>query len=215
MSFWSWLLRLDLLRLTSVNEDALSLTHYTLSVYTQCMATTMDNSLALLGLLETEPSYGYDLKQDYDRWFGAEKPLAFGQVYATLARLLKHGLIELLGDEAGSGPERKRYEITADGCERVRSWLFTPDVPSESLQTNLFAKTVIALLLDQDVDELLQRQQSEHMRRMRELTRKKQGANFATVLQCDHALFHIEADLRWIDLTSSRLGELHELVVDA
>ena len=174
---------------------------------------TMDNSLALLGLLETEPSYGYDLKHGYDRYFGSEKPLAFGQVYATLARLLKAGLIDLLGDEAGAGPERKRYGITEDGRARVRDWLFSPDVPSETMQANLFAKTVIAILLDQDVDELLEVQRAEHMRRMRELTARKRGADLATLLLCDHALFHIEADLRWIDLTSGRLEELRAQVV--
>lgn len=175
----------------------------------------MDSSLALLGLLGTEPSYGYDLKHGYDRWFGAEKPLAFGQVYATLARLVKHGLIELLGDEAGGGPERKRYDITASGRERVREWLFTPETPSETMQSNLFAKTVVAILLNQDAAQLLELQRGEHMRRMRELTKQKQDANFATVLLCDHALFHIEADLRWIELTSARLEQLTAEVTSA
>lgn len=175
----------------------------------------MDSSLALLGLLGTEPSYGYDLKHDYDRWFGSEKPLAFGQVYATLARLVKHGLIELLGDEAGGGPERKRYDITLSGRDKVHEWLFTPNTPSETMQSNLFAKTVVAILLGQDAARLLEVQRVEHMRRMRELTKQKQGANFATVLLCDHALFHIEADLRWMALTSARLKELTEEVVSA
>lgn len=169
---------------------------------------TMDSSNALLGLLGTGPGYGYDLKHDYDRHFGAEKPLAFGQVYATLARLVKHGLIELLGDEAGGGPDRKRYEITDAGRDRLEQWLFQADTPSASLQSNLFAKTIIALLLDEDAARLLDLQRAEHLARMRELTRRKQGADLATVLVCDHALFHIEADLRWIDLTAARLGEL-------
>lgn len=173
----------------------------------------MDSSTALLGLLGTGSAYGYDLKHDYDRHFGSEKPLAFGQVYATLARLLKHGLIELLGDEAGGGPDRKRYEITEAGRTRVEEWLFSAEVPSAGLQSNLFAKTIIALLLDDDADRLLDIQRSEHLARMRELTRKKQGAELSTVLLCDHALFHIEADLRWIDLTQARLTQLREEVV--
>lgn len=173
----------------------------------------MDNSLALLGLLGNEATYGYDLKHDYDRWFGGEKPLAFGQIYATLARFVKHGLIELLGDETGRGPDRKRYEITEEGRARVMEWLFTPVVPEEALQSNLFAKTVIALLLHQNAEELLAMQRSEHMRRMRELTARKHRADFATVLLCDHALFHIEADLRWLDLTLARLEDLRAQVV--
>lgn len=174
---------------------------------------TVDSTTVLLGLLGTGPSHGYDLKHGYDRWFGTDKPLAFGQVYATLARLLKQGMIELLGDEAGGGPDRKRYAITPVGRERVAEWLFSPEVPSGSLQSNLFAKTVVALLLGDDADRLLDMQRAEHLARMGGLTALKQGADLATVLLCDHALFHIEADLRWIDLTTARLTELQQEVL--
>lgn len=168
----------------------------------------VDNSLALLGLLGRAPTHGYDLKHDYDRLFGERRPLAFGQVYATLARLLRDGLVVVLGEESGGGPDRKRYEITAPGIDRVGAWLFTPDTPSPTLQSNLFAKTVIALLLGQDAERLLRVQRSEHASRMRELTRLKRGAALASTLLYDHALFHIEADLRWIDLTGARLADL-------
>ena len=67
---------------------------------------------------------------------------------------------------------------------------------------------VVALLLDDDANRLLDIQRSEHMTRMRELTKLKLGAALLEVLMYGHALFHIEADLRWIDLTSARLGEL-------
>lgn len=175
--------------------------------------TVMDNASTLLGLLDAGVGYGYDLKNTYDRWFGLRKPLAFGQVYAVLARLSRDGLIDAAGEEAGSGPERKRYVITEAGRHRVASWLFTADVPSESLQSNLFAKTVIALLLDEDAGRLLDLQRSEHMARMRQLTQEKRGADLAIVLLCDHALFHIEADLRWIDLTEARLTQLRQDVM--
>lgn len=168
----------------------------------------MNNTLTLLGLIGRQPSYGYDLKHSYDRYFGTGKPLAFGQVYSTLARMVRDELIRALGEETGGGPDRKKYEITVGGQARVREWLFTPDVPSESLQSDLFAKTVIALLLDDDADRLLDAQRSEHMARMRELTRLKKDADLLRILMCDHALFHIEADLRWIDLTSARLTQL-------
>ena len=63
----------------------------------------MDTSLTLLGLLGVDSGYGYDLKHHYDRWFGSSKPLAFGQVYATLARLVRDGLISVVGAETGFG----------------------------------------------------------------------------------------------------------------
>lgn len=171
----------------------------------------MDNALALLGLLSTDPAHGYDLKHRYDRAFPASKPLAFGQVYATLARMIRDGLIAAIEeDDAGSpaGPERKRYRVTGEGRERVGAWLATPDPPAERLQANLFAKTVIALLLGDNAQELLDGQRQAHLQRMRELTREKRDAGLAEVLLCDHALFHLEADLRWIDLTASRLEQL-------
>lgn len=175
----------------------------------------MDNTPTLLGLLGTGPSYGYDLKHSYDSHFGLSKPLAYGQVYSTLARLLRDGLIELLGDEAGGGPDRKRYEITAAGRTQVSTWMYTPDVPDTLLQSNLFAKTVIALLLGDDAERLLDLQRAEHMTRLRALTIRKIGADLRTVLVCDYAMFHIEADLRWIDLTSARLTELRKQVTGA
>ena len=122
--------------------------------------------------------------------------------------MIRDGFILAAGDEAGGGPDRKKYEILPEGRAHLEKWMFTPDVPSESLQSNLFAKTVVALLLDDDANRLLDIQRSEHMARMRELTKLKQNAALLEVLMYDHALFHIEADLRWIDLTSARLGEL-------
>ena len=168
----------------------------------------MDNASILLGLLSVAPGYGYDLKQSYDRYFGLRKPLAFGQVYASLGRMMRDGLLVETGTEAGGGPERRRYEITAAGHDRLADWMFTPDVPSEQLQSNLFAKTVVALLTDRDAGRLLDLQRAQHLQQMRILTRAKDGADLMHVLLYDHALFHIEADLRWMDLTSARLDAM-------
>jgi DNA-binding PadR family transcriptional regulator len=170
----------------------------------------MNSSLTLLGLLSVGPSYGYDLKHAFDRFFGSEQPLAFGQVYATLSRLSRDGLITPVGEESGGGPNRKRYQVTDGGRQRLVEWMFTPEVPNESLQSDLFAKTVVALLVDQDAERLLDIQRSRHMQRMRDLTRLKQQSDLMHVLLYDHALFHIEADLRWIDMTSARLTQLKQ-----
>ena len=69
--------------------------------------------MALLGLLDREPSHGYDLKRDYDAYFGRGRPLHFGQVYATLGRLARDGKAMAGEAESGAGPDRKRYAITA------------------------------------------------------------------------------------------------------
>src|SRR5258707_15218612 len=104
--------------------------------------------MALLGLLDREPSHGYDLKRDYDAYFGRGKPLPFGQVYATLARLSRDGEVVAGPSEPGAGPERKRYAITEEGAAKVDAWLAEPVEPEPHLQTVLFAKVALALMLD-------------------------------------------------------------------
>ncbi|WP_309109675.1 PadR family transcriptional regulator [Actinosynnema sp. CA-248983] len=166
----------------------------------------------LLGLLEKGPSHGYDLKKAYDERFGHDRPLHYGQVYTTLSRLLRNGLVEEAGVEAGDGPERKRYAITDAGVTDVVQWLGTPEKPEPYLQNTLYAKVVLALLSGRSADEVLDVQRSAHLRTMRELTRRKAEGDLVDQLICDHALFHLEADLRWLELTAARLGQLSEVV---
>jgi DNA-binding PadR family transcriptional regulator len=168
--------------------------------------------IALLGLLEREPSHGYDLKREYDTFFGRGKPLPFGQVYATLGRLARDGKVVMGETEHGAGPDRKRYVITEDGVSDVETWLKEP-VPAEPhLQTMLFTKVVLALMSGRPAQEYLDLQRASHLQRMRELTELRRTAEPIDALLADHGLFHLEADLRWIDLTSARLNALAEWV---
>ena len=164
--------------------------------------------VALLGLLEREPSHGYDLKHEYDTYFGRGRPLPFGQVYATLARLARDGKVVAKSSEPGSGPDRKRYAITDDGVAAVESWLAEPVEPEPHLQTVLFAKVTLSLLLGRPAEHYLDAQRAAHLQRMRELTERRRTADIIDALLADHGLFHLEADLRWIDLTVARLDRL-------
>ena len=168
--------------------------------------------LTLLGLLEREPSHGYDLKRDYDAFFGRGKPLPFGQVYSTLARLARDGKVEAGDPEPGAGPERKRYVITEQGVTEVEAWLAEAVEPEPHLQTVLFAKVVLALMTDRPAEVYLDTQRAAHLQRMRELTEVKRKGGLVDALLADHGLFHLEADLRWIDLTHARLGALAKVV---
>lgn len=166
---------------------------------------------AFLGLLEGGPRHGYDLKRAYDERFrpgAGSRPLQYGQVYATLSRLLKHGLVEIDAVEPGEGPERKRYAITEAGVTDVGGWLAQPEAPEPYLQNTLYTKIVLALLTGRSAVDLLDAQRGEHLRLMRELTRRKTGGDLVDQLVCDHALFHLEADLRWLELTAARLDQL-------
>ena len=110
--------------------------------------------LTLLGLLEREPSHGYDLKRDYDTYFGRGKPLPFGQVYATLGRLARDGKVVAAEAEPGAGPDRKRYVITEHGVTEVETWLTEPVAPEPHLQTVLFVKVVLALMSGRSAEQL-------------------------------------------------------------
>ena len=168
--------------------------------------------MALLGLLDREPSHGYDLKRDYDAYFGRGRPLPFGQVYATLARLARDGKATTGEAEPGAGPDRKRFTITESGKSEVEVWLSEPIPAEPHLQTDLFVKVVLSLMLDRPAEEYLDAQRAAHLRRMRELTELKQRGDLVDTLLADHGLFHLEADLRWIDLTAARLTALAEEV---
>jgi DNA-binding PadR family transcriptional regulator len=172
----------------------------------------MSVPLALLGLLEREPSHGYDLKRDYDAYFGRGRPLPYGQVYATLARLARDGKVVPGEVEPGAGPDRKRYAITDIGRCEVEAWLAEPVEPEPHLQTVLFVKVVLALMLGHSAARYLDIQRGAHLRRMRELTELKRSGTLVDGLLADHGLFHLEADLRWIDMTSARLDKLAETV---
>jgi DNA-binding PadR family transcriptional regulator len=168
----------------------------------------MSVPLTLLGLLERHPSHGYDLKRDYDVFFGRGKPLPFGQVYSTLARLARDGKVVISEVGPGEGPDRKRYVITDIGATEVDTWLTEPVEPEPHLQTVLFAKVVLALMLGRSAEEYLDTQRAAHLRRMRELTELKRTGGLVDTLLADHGLFHLEADLRWIETTVVRLDAL-------
>ena len=167
----------------------------------------MSVGLVLLGLLEHGPRHGYDLKRSYDEQFGSGRTLHYGQVYATLARLLKQGLVEV-EPEPGGGPDRKRYAITSAGVTDVDAWLSRPEAPEAYLQSTLYTKVVLALLTGRDAAELLDVQRTAHLEQMRTLTKRKLAGDLADQIICDHALFHLEADLRWLELTAARLDQL-------
>ncbi len=172
----------------------------------------MSVPLTLLGLLDREPSHGYDLKRDYDTYFVRGKPLPPGQVYSTLGRLARDGKVVAGDSEAGGGPDRKRYAITPAGRSEVESWLAEPVDGDPNLQTVLFVKVVLALMLGRDAEGYLNAQRASHLRRMRELTNVRRSGDPVDALLADHRIFHLEADLRWIDLTAARLTTLAEMV---
>ena len=171
----------------------------------------MNAQYTLLGFLGSGPNYGYELKKTYDSLFGKQKPILAGQVYSTLGRLRRDGKVQEVADQSESGgPDRIKYAITLNGENALKAWLNTPEEPAPQLQATLYVKTVLALMRDGEAARYLDNQRRAHIERMRQLTRSRQGSPIADVLLIDHALLHLGADLKWIDITSSRLTKLKE-----
>ena len=175
---------------------------------------SMSVQYTLLGFLAEESNYGYELKKKYDGYFGKDKPILTGQIYSSLARLKRDNKVKEIADTSESGgPDRVRYEITDEGKQDLQAWLESPEAPSPQLQATMYIKAVLAILKDGDAAPYLDNQRRAHIQRMRELTAQRRDSNLSDMLLIDHALYHLEADLRWIELTISRLTRLKEEIL--
>jgi DNA-binding PadR family transcriptional regulator len=161
----------------------------------------------LLGLLEHAPAHGYTLKSRYDEQLGRARPLRYGQVYATLARLERDGLAQVAGVEHGEGPERRLYAITREGVVAFEDWLAAPDPPQHA-HSVLFAKVVLALQSGRSAADVLDGQRAVHLARMREVVAARHGGDVLDRLAGDYEIAHLEADLRWIETAGARLAAL-------
>ncbi len=161
----------------------------------------------MLGLLERGPAHGYDLKARHDQHFGTRR-LALPQVYATLARLQRDGYADALAVERSGGPDRTIYGISGEGRRHLEWWLETPESATPYLQSTVFSKIVLALLSGREAQSVIDSQQAAHREAMRELTARKRDASLEETLALDLALFHLEADLRWLNHTLARLDAL-------
>ncbi len=161
-----------------------------------------------LAILDQGPRHGYALKQEFDEWFGLGRSLKSGQVYATLGRLDRQSLAELVTVEAGSGPDRKLYSITADGVTELETWLSTTEGPEGMHLGALYAKVVSALLSGRDPKSVLAAQRAVHVEHMRSLRRGVSSSGVQQTWMADYLIAHLQADLDWIELAGARLVEV-------
>lgn len=174
----------------------------------------MSTAHVLLGLLTKRPKHGYELKQAHDAVLPQAKPLAFGQVYATLSRLERDGLVRPAAAEQDAGPERTTFAVTDAGRSALDEWLGEVESPAPYVSSALLAKVIVALLAanEQRACDYLIAQRQAHTDRMRELTRLKNdpAATVGDVIAADFAIVHLDADLRWLATTLARVADLHE-----
>jgi DNA-binding PadR family transcriptional regulator len=167
----------------------------------------MSLAMVILGVLADGPAHGYDLKRAHDARFPSARPLAFGQVYATLGRLERDELVETVETRQGAGPERTIYAVTDAGREELRRWLEATEKPAPYAAEELVRKTITALHLGADNADYLRRQRALHLETMRTLTQERAATTErGTRIALDHTLAHLDADLRWLEETRERVA---------
>jgi DNA-binding PadR family transcriptional regulator len=163
---------------------------------------------ALLALLREGPKYGLRLQSEFESRTGEVWPLNVGQVYTTLQRLERGGLVESDGEGERS---QKRYRITAAGVEELSSWLRTPPELVPPPRDELVIKVLVALQVPGiDIHELLQVHRRHVIEVMQRYTRIKSAASEDDVplaLVADAELFRLEAIVRWLDAADGRLKQ--------
>ncbi|MFT4215205.1 MAG: PadR family transcriptional regulator [Microbacterium sp.] len=176
---------------------------------------------SLLAILDQGPCYGYQLRAEFDRRTGSTWPLNVGQIYNTLDRLERDGLVAK-GDVDAQG--HVYWQITDAGSAAVRTWLAEPVERTQATRDELAIKLAVAATLPGvDVAAVIQTQRAASLRQLQELNRAKYaGANpdgpeeLAWSLVIDSMIFAAEAEIRWLDHTEQRLAQhpQHALVLE-
>jgi DNA-binding PadR family transcriptional regulator len=164
---------------------------------------------ALLGLLSLRARHGYDLKGAFEDLLGGAWPLNVGQVYTTLGRLERDGLVQSEVVPQDLVPDRKVYRITKQGERDLTDWLGEPTSEVVRLKDEFFIKVLVGGLVNGgDPRDLIQKQRREYFQALADLAalRANDELNPMTRLLVDGAMLHVEADLRWLDLCEERFG---------
>jgi DNA-binding PadR family transcriptional regulator len=166
---------------------------------------------ALLALLEQGPMYGYQLRSEFERRTGSTWPLNVGQVYTTLTRLERDGLVAEDGDD---GEGHVVYRVTDAGRDEVAAWFTTPVERTQPPRDELAIKLALAVTVPGvDVGSVIQQQRSATMSALQDYTRLKRArtadlgdpADMAWSLVLDSLVFAAEAEVRWLDHCEARL----------
>jgi DNA-binding PadR family transcriptional regulator len=170
----------------------------------------MSIKYGLLALLERGPRHGYQLRAEFDAATGAAWPLNVGQVYTTLDRLERDGLVAQGGEPDADG--RIAYRITDDGRHELRGWFGSPVSAKSAPRDELAIKLALAVTTPGvDVLAVVQTQRTATMTALQELTRLKArladpSDDLAWSLVLDSLVFRAEAEIRWLDHCEARVA---------
>jgi len=162
---------------------------------------------ALLALLSEGPKYGLQLRQEFEARTGEVWPLNVGQVYTTVQRLERDGLVE--SDDAEDPGPQKSFRISEEGRAELAAWLSTPPADDVPPRDELVIKVLVALRVPGvEVAGILQAHRRRLIEEMRRYTRLKEEAaedDIGLLLVADAELFRLEAIVRWLDAADARL----------
>ena len=161
---------------------------------------------AMLALLSEGPKYGLQLREEFEARTGEVWPLNVGQVYTTLQRLERDGLVESEGD--GEGPQ-KAYRILPGGADELSAWLRTPPDLSSPPRDELVMKVLVALRVPgASVPEIIQAHRRYLVQLMQQWTHIKEDsgpADLSLSLAVDAELFRLDSVVRWLDAADARI----------
>jgi DNA-binding PadR family transcriptional regulator len=162
---------------------------------------------ALLALLSEGPKYGLQLREEFEARTGEVWPLNVGQVYTTLQRLERDGLVESDGADA-EGPQ-KGFRITKAGAEELAGWLRTPPDLSSPPRDELVMKVLVALRVPgievRDVIQVHRRYLIELMQQWTRIKEAEAESDMTLALVVDAELFRLDAVVRWLDAADGRI----------
>jgi DNA-binding PadR family transcriptional regulator len=165
---------------------------------------------ALLAMLAEQPRHGYQLRQEFESRTGGSWPLNIGQVYTTLTRLQRDGLVREVGRQDDGSVV---HELTEAGRDEALRWWKTPVHRDAPARDELAIKLAIAVTSPGvDAAAVIQRQRAESLRALQEYTRtaarRPDPADpraVAAGLVLDHQVFAADAEVRWLDHVEQRL----------
>jgi DNA-binding PadR family transcriptional regulator len=171
---------------------------------------------AVLGLLAQHPRHGYELRAAFTAVVGGEEnwDVKPAQIYTTLARLEKGGLVIENAVAQDAGPEKRVYAITPAGRKILREW-FACSIELEHQRDEFFIKLMIGFVSGvADPYKLIQTQRTHLYQDLHAITTQRSRADpkkeLANILLLDKVVMHLEADLRWLDMTEARLDEIRK-----
>jgi DNA-binding PadR family transcriptional regulator len=165
----------------------------------------------LLALLEAHPAHGYELRARYESVVGGEGSLNIGQVYTTLQRLARDGLVRpAAGNGAADEGNRTPYELTPSGHAKLCDWVAVPVAGETSERDELLAKVLLAVSLDDvDANAVIATQRRASLANLQALTARKAAlapdAPLREHIAIDRSIARVTTEIDWLELCDARV----------